>query len=251
MKKNILFILLCFFQCSILIAQDNKSIKLYTKESHMIPMRDGIMLYTEILKPIGNTESFPFLLKRTPYGSETPYEKEDSIKTEKVPAPKRLAEGGYIFVLQDIRGRSKSEGVFEVAKPLYHLKDSSKTDESTDAYDTVDWLIKNISNNNGKAGIYGISYPGLTSLQASVDPHPALKVSSPQASPADMFLGDDFHHNGAFRLSYAFEYAYLVENIKESLSLFPFPQYDVFDWYLNLGGLSNVNEKYFKGKFSS
>ena len=251
MKKIIFFIFLYFFQFSTLIAQDNKNIELYTKESYMIPMRDGIMLYTEILKPVGNTESFPFLLKRTPYGSETPYKIGDSIKTEYVPAPKRLAEGGYIFVLQDIRGRSKSEGVFEVAKPLYHLKDSSKTDESTDAYDTVDWLVKNISNNNGKAGIYGVSYPGLTSLQASVDPHPALKVSSPQASPADMFLGDDFHHNGAFRLSYAFEYAYLVENIKESLSLFPFPQYDVFDWYLNLGALSNVNEKYFKNKFPS
>lgn len=252
MKKLILLLLIIpLVSFNILIAQDNTSIKLYTKESHMIPMRDGIMLYTEILKPIGNTESFPFLLKRTPYGSETSYKKGDSIKTENMPVPKRLAEGGYIFVIQDIRGRSKSEGIFEVAKPLYHLKDSSKTDESTDAYDTVDWLIKNISNNNGKAGIYGISYPGLTSLQASVDPHPALKASSPQASPADMFLGDDFHHNGAFRLSYALEYAYLVENIKESLSLFPFPQYDVFDWYLNLGALNNVNEKYFKGKFSS
>ena len=174
MKKIIFFIFLCFFLFSILIAQDNKSIELYTKESYMIPVRDGIKLYTEILKPVGNTESFPFLLKRTPYGSETPYKIGDSIKTENVPAPKRLAEGGYIFVLQDIRGRSKSEGVFEVAKPLYHLKDSSKTDESTDAYDTVDWLVKNISNNNGKAGIYGVSYPGLTSLQASVDPHPAL-----------------------------------------------------------------------------
>jgi putative CocE/NonD family hydrolase len=249
--KNIFFSFLVFFQFTILIAQDNKSIKSYTKESYMIPMRDGIMLYTEILKPIGNTESFPFLIKRTPYGSETPFKIGDSIKNNNVPAPKRLAEGGYIFVLQDVRGKSKSEGVFEIAKPLYHLKDSSKTDESTDAYDTVDWLVKNISNNNGKAGIYGISYPGLTSLQASVNSHPALKTSSPQASPADMFLGDDFHHNGAFRLSYAFEYAYLVEKNKESLSLFPFPQYDVFDWYLKLGGLSNVNEKYFKNKFPS
>ena len=134
---------------------------------------------------------------------------------------------------------------------MYHLKDSSKTDESTDAYDTVEWLIKNIPNNNGNAGIYGISYPGLTALQASVNPHPALKASSPQGSPADMFLGDDFHHNGAFRLSYGFEYAYLVEKTKDSLSLFPFPVYDVYDWYLNLGSLENVNKKYFKGEFSS
>ena len=218
----------------------------------MIPMRDGIRLYTEILKPVVvNQKSFPFLLKRTPYGSQTIYNDGDSIKIENILAPRKLVKGGYFFVFQDIRGKSKSEGVFEVVKPLYHLTDSLKTDESTDAYDTIDWLVKNISNNNGKAGIYGISYPGLTSLQASVNPHPALKTTSPQGSPADMFLGDDFHHNGAFRLSYAFEYAYLVENMKESLSLFPFPQYDVFDWYLNLGALSNINEKYFMGKFPS
>ena len=251
MKKKIFFILLFVFQFNILFTQEIKSIELYSKESHMIPMRDGVFLYTEILKPIRDSETFPFLLKRTPYGSETPFQKGDSIKTKNIPATKKLAEGGYIFVFQDIRGRSKSEGIFEIAKPMYHLKDSSKTDESTDAYDTVEWLIKNIPNNNGNAGIYGISYPGLTSLQASVNPHPALKTSSPQASPADMFLGDDFHHNGAFRLSYAFEYAYLVENVKDSLSLFPFPQYDLFDWYLNLGALSNVNKKYFKGKFPS
>ena len=217
----------------------------------MIPMRDGISLYTEILKPISNKKKFPFLIKRTPYGSETPYQNGDSIQLNNISAPKKLLNGGYIFVFQDIRGRSKSEGEFEVARPLYHLKDNSQVDESTDAYGTIEWLLKNISNNNGNAGIYGISYPGLTALQASVNPHPALKASSPQGSPADMFLGDDFHHNGAFRLSYGFEYAYLVEKTKDSLSLFPFPEYDVFDWYLNLGALENVNKKYFKGEFSS
>jgi len=106
-------------------------------------------------------------------------------------------------------------------------------------------LIRNIPNNNGKAGIFGISYLGYTALNAICDPHPALKASSPQASPADMFLGDDFHHNGAFRLSYGFEYSYMVENEKEDNSDFPFPQFDLFDWYLKLGALSNVNEQYF------
>ena len=136
-------------------------------------------------------------------------------------------------------------------RPLYHLTDKTKTDESTDAWDTVDWLVKNIRNNNGKAGIMGISYPGYLALDASVDPHPSLKASSPQASPTDMFLGDDFHHNGAFRLSYGLEYSYLVENEKESNSNFPFPAYDVFNWYLNLGSLKNVNEKYYKNRLPS
>ena len=136
-------------------------------------------------------------------------------------------------------------------RPLYHVTDKTKTDESTDTYDAVDWLIKNIKNNNGKAGIFGISYDGYTALDASSDPHPALKASSPQASPADMFLGDDFHHNGAFRLSYGFEYSYLVENEKEANSDYPFPQFDLFDWYLKLGSLKNVNEKYYKGRLPS
>jgi putative CocE/NonD family hydrolase len=136
-------------------------------------------------------------------------------------------------------------------RPLYHLIDKTKTDESTDTYDAIDWLIRNIKNNNGKAGIFGISYDGYTALDASSDPHPALKASSPQASPTDMFLGDDFHHNGAFRLSYGFEYSYLVENEKEANSDFPFPQFDLFDWYLKLGSLKNVNEKYYKSRLPS
>ena len=138
-----------------------------------------------------------------------------------------------------------------MTRPLYHLIDKAKTDESTDAYDAIDWLVKNIKNNNGRAGINGVSYPGYLALDASVDPHPALRASSPQASPADMFLGDDFHHNGAFRLSYGFEYSYLVENDKLSNSDFPFPQYDLYNWYLQLGSLKNVNDKYFKSHLAA
>jgi uncharacterized protein len=115
----------------------------------------------------------------------------------------------------------------------------------------VDWLVKNLENNNGKAGIYGISYPGWLALVGSVDPHPALKAASEQACMGDLFLGDDFHHNGAFRLSYGMEYSYEVEFDKTTDSEFPFPQYDLYDWYLQLGPLKNVNKKYFNNKIAT
>jgi uncharacterized protein len=121
-------------------------------------------------------------------------------------------------------------------------------DESTDAWDSVDWLVKNVPNNNGRAGIWGISYSGWTTAMALIEPHPALKAASEQASPADMFLGDDFHHNGAFRLSYGFEYAALLESSKEENTHFQFDKYDTYEWYLSLGALSNANSKFFHGK---
>lgn len=212
----------------------------------MIPMRDGTRLYTVVLSPANDTVSYPFIITRTPYGVHFGPATDSVVGSDRLGYYKNMAEAGYIFVYQDLRGKFKSEGSFEMNRPIYHLTDKTKTDESTDAWDTVDWLLKNIQRNNGKAGILGISYPGYLALDASVDPHPALKASSPQASPTDMFLGDDFHHNGAFRLSYGLEYSYLVENDKESNSDFPFPAYDVFNWYLQLGPLKNVNEKYYQ-----
>jgi len=216
----------------------------------MISMRDGIKLSTVVFTPTGHTMPLPFLIQRTPYGADFLPVKEDSaILLENMePYTISMAREGFIFVYQDLRGKFNSEGSFEMNRPVYHLQDNTKTDESTDAFDTIDWLIKNIGNNNGKAGIFGISYDGYTALDASIDPHPSLKASSPQASPTDMFLGDDFHHNGAFRLSYGFEYSYLVENEKKANSDFPFPHYDLFDWYLKIGPLKNVNEKYFKNR---
>jgi hypothetical protein len=215
----------------------------------MVPMRDSVKLFTVVLSPTNYFKPVPILIERTPYGADIPLPEDSSVNVDYLgPYHKSLAKEGYIFVMQDIRGKFKSEGSFEMFRPLYHLIDKTKTDESTDAYDTVDWLIKNLKNNNGKAGIRGISYSGFLALDASVDPHPALKASSPQASPADLFLGDDFHHNGAFRLSYGFEYSYMVENAKESNSNFPFPQYDLYDWYLQMGPLKNVNERYYKNK---
>lgn len=245
MKKQLLLLGLFMGQLALLKAQP-PAIASYTKKSYMIPMRDGTKLFTVVLSPTGYDKPVPFLIQRTPYGADWPVKEDSAIATDNLPGYYRsMAKEGYILVFQDIRGKFKSEGTFEMNRPVYHKKDKTLTDESTDAYDMIDWLVKNIPNNNGKAGIFGISYDGYTALDASIDPHPALKASSPQASPADMFLGDDFHHNGAFRLSYGFEYAYLVENDKAANSDFPFPQFDVFDWYLKLGSLKNVNEKFF------
>lgn len=245
MKKLIIFFLFAFIIIQFALAQ--QTFESYTQQTYMIPMRDGVKLFTTVLSPANAKGSFPILIQRTPYGAQLP-PTYDITKSSYVGT---MAKEGYIFVFQDIRGKFKSEGTFEMNRPLYHVTDKTKLDESTDAYDAIDWLIKNIPNNNGKAGIFGVSYLGYTALDASSDPHPALKASSPQASPTDMFLGDDFHHNGAFRLSYGLEYSYMVENAKEANSQFPFPQHDVFDWYLKLGPLKNVNEKYFKGRLAA
>jgi uncharacterized protein len=227
------------------------SIQTYTKKTYRVPARDGIKLFTVVLAPTGNTKPLPLLIERTPYGADFPLPEDSTIDVNKMGMYTAMAKEGYIFVFQDLRGKFKSEGTFEMNRPLYHVYDKTKTDESTDAWDAIDWMVKNVPYNNGKAGILGISYPGVLALNASVDPHPALKASSPQAAPADMFLGDDFHHNGAFRLSYGFEYSYLVENEKEANSEYPFPQFDLYSWYLKLGPLKNVNEKLYKNKLPS
>ena len=126
-------------------------------------------------------------------------------------------------------------------------RDPHAIDEGTDTYDTIDWLLKNVPHNNGRVGLLGISYGGWLTVMAMLEPHPALKAVSEQASPADMFLGDDFHHNGAFRLSYGFEYAAMMETGKTSFH-FHFDRDDTFEWYLALGPLANVNAKYLEGQ---
>jgi putative CocE/NonD family hydrolase len=216
----------------------------YDRQEVMITMRDGIKLNTVIFTPHDQSESLPFLLLRTPYGVS------DARSPEKNQYVKDMAADGFIFVYQDIRGRYKSEGKFEMQRFNRNKKDPKAIDESTDTYDTFDWLLKNIPKNNGKAGMYGISYDGWTTVMGAMDPHPALVAVSEQATPADMFLGDDFHHNGAFRLSYGFEYAFMEEASKTD-TLFPFDKYDTYKWYLKLGPLSNVNKKYFFGKLPS
>jgi len=216
----------------------------FTKVDTMIPMRDGVRLHTSIFVPKADHGPLPFMLQRTPYGiDETP-------RRALAGYMKALADEGYIFVFQDIRGRFKSEGRFVMQRPPRSPSDPRAIDESTDAYDTIDWLLKNVARHNGRAGMLGISYDGWLTAMALLDPHPALRAVSPQASPADMFLGDDFHHNGAFRLSYGFEYAVLTE-ASDTNAQFNFDRYDTFDWYLALGALSNANARYLHGSLPS
>ncbi len=214
----------------------------------MVPMRDGKRLNTKIFTPRGQTGPLPIIFKRTPYGIQGAANNFNAYY-------KALAEDGYIFVHQDIRGKFGSEGDFVMQRPVRLRQGSGGTspldpnsiDEGTDTYDTIDWLIKNVRNNNGRVGMLGVSYDGWTTIMGAIEPHPALKAISPQASPADMWMGDDFHHNGAFRLSYGFEYAAMMESGKD-VQQFSFDRYDTFDWYLSLGPLRNINEKYLKGK---
>ncbi len=217
----------------------------FEKTNAMIAMRDGLRLNTNIFAPKNASGPLPILLERTPYNAP------ETTRGWAEGKYRALAADGYIFVFQDIRGRYKSEGQFVMQRAPVSLinggKDPKVVDEVTDAYDTVEWLIKNVPDNNGRVGIIGISYPGWTAAMATLAPHPALRAASPQASPADMFLGDDFHHNGAFRLSYGFEYATMMETNKEQVR-FDFDKYDTFEWYLRLGALSNVNEKFRHGK---
>ncbi len=218
--------------------------QLFSKTQVLIPMRDGVRLNTEIYVPKDARAPLPFLLTRTPYGlGHDAQGFNPSLRT----SYKELADDGYIFVFQDIRGRYKSEGQFVMNRPPRDKNDPKAVDESTDAYDSIEWLLKNVPNNNGRAGILGISYGGWLTVMAMLEPHPAVKAVSEQASPADMFLGDDFHHNGAFRLSYGFEYAALLETSNTNTN-FKFDTYDTYEWYLKLGALSNANGKYFQGK---
>jgi putative CocE/NonD family hydrolase len=225
----------------------------------MIPMRDGKRLNTKIFTPRlrqgsgaagSNGEPLPIIFKRTPYGIQGSAGNFNAYY-------KALADEGYIFVHQDIRGKFGSEGDFVMQRPARRRPSDpgaagsgglgSEIDEGTDTYDSIEWLIKNVRNNNGRVGMLGVSYDGWTTIMGAIEPHPALKAISPQASPADMWMGDDFHHNGAFRLSYGFEYAAMMESGKD-VQQFAFDRYDTFDWYLSLGPLANVNAKYLKGK---
>ena len=206
----------------------------------MIPVRDGVHLQTVILTPVDQQGPLPILFRRTPYGvPEKPPEQMPS-------SMKELAQDGYIFVIQNLRGRFKSEGVFKLSSSV-DLNDPKATSETTDAYDSIDWLVKNVPNNNGKVGMYGVSYDGLTTALALLHPHPALKAMSEQASPVDQWMNDDDHRFGALRESYDFEYAVMEQADKNKNTHFEFEIYDTYEWYLNLGPLSNINDKYIHG----
>ena len=213
---------------------------LFKLDEVMIPVRDGVRLQTVILTPLDQTGPLPILFRRTPYGvPETPFE-------QIPPYLKELAQDGYIFVIQNLRGRFKSEGVFNLSSWV-DLKDPKATNETTDAYDSIAWLVKNVPNNNGKVGIFGVSYDGLTSALTLLHPHPALKAVSEQASPVDQWMNDDDHRFGALRESYDFEYAVMEQADKNQNTHFNFETYDTYEWYLDLGPLSNINAKYLHG----
>src|SRR5581483_2927130 len=188
-----------FFSCSLFSqappVQPQYKPQAFVRQEVMIPMRDGVHLQTVIFTPKQSDEPLPFLMMRTPYGVPD----NEGALTGAGNFDELIADG-YIFVFQNIRGRFKSEGQFRMQRSVRDKSNANSIDEGTDAYDTIDWLLKNVPNNNGKAGMWGISYPGWLVTQALLEPHPALKAASEQASPDDMFINDDFHHNGAFRL---------------------------------------------------
>ena len=210
---------------------------LFKLQEVMIPVRDGVHLQTAILIPVDQQGRLPILFRRTPYGvPEKP--------PEQIPSSlKELAQDGYIFVFQNLRGRFKSEGVFNLSSWV-DLNDPKATNETTDAYDSIEWLLKNVPNNNGKVGMFGVSYDGLTTALTLLHPHPALMAISEQASPVDQWMNDDDHRYGALRESYDFEYAVMEQADKNKNTHFDFETYDTYEWYLDLGPLSNINAKY-------
>jgi putative CocE/NonD family hydrolase len=202
----------------------------YSRDEVMIPMRDGVRLHAVILRPTGIKDPLPFLMERTPYGVDDVTS--DSINSRYT----ELAKSGYIFVMEDIRGRYKSEGTFVMSRPTGDHHDSKQVDESTDTYDTVDWLLKNIPNNTARVGVMGVSYPGFLTMVAGIDPHPAIKAISPQAPMIDVWMGDDFFHNGAFRETYGYDYVLGLESSKENA--FGKLGKDAYDYFLQAGSFA-------------
>ena len=219
---------------------------LFEKREVMIPMRDGVKLHTEIYTPKDAKEALPIFMERTPYGISA----KDKGYSPSLYGFQHMFADGYVMVFQDIRGRFGSEGQFVMNRPVHDASDAKGVDESTDTYDTIEWLVKNVPNNNGRVGIAGISYGGFLAAMALVNPHPALKAVSEQACMGDTWLGDDFFHNGAFRLSYGYEYATSMETNKERGEL-NFDRDDLYEWYLRVGPLSNINKEYLHGKIPS
>jgi hypothetical protein len=207
----------------------------YSREETMIPMRDGIKLHAIILRPTDTHDALPFIMQRTPYGVDG--SSSDSINREYT----ELAQSGYIFVMEDIRGRYESQGQFVMMRPIAahhdpHSADPSGIDESTDTYDTVAWLLKNVPDNNGRVGVVGVSYPGFLAAEAGIDPNPAVKAISPQAPMTDVWIGDDFFHNGAFRQTYGYDYVLGMESSKENA--FGKLDEDAYDYFLKAGSFA-------------
>lgn len=236
-------------------AQDAKADSAYVREHYekteqLIPMRDGTKLFTAIYTPKDQTKKYPVLLNRTPY-TVAPYGA-DEYKKSLGNFPAEMREG-FIFVYQDVRGKWMSEGEFEDVRPVNKTKNKKAIDESTDTYDTLEWLAKNMKNYNQKAGIYGISYPGFYSTMSLVNSHPTLKAVSPQAPVTNWFLGDDFHHNGVLFLNDSFKFMSSF-GVKRPQPITPdkgpksleYPIKDNYRFYLEGGSVKELKDKYFQ-----
>jgi putative CocE/NonD family hydrolase len=225
----------------------------YTKYEYQIPMRDGVKLFTAVYVPKDASQAYPIMLNRTPY-SVGPYGA-NAYPGGAGPS-RRFEEEGFIFARQDVRGRFMSEGEFVNMRPEGHAKPGTKEiDESTDTYDTIEWLLKNIPNNNGRVGLSGISYPGFYAAAGMIDSHPALKAVSPQAPIADWFIGDDFHHNGAFFLFDAFAFFSGFGRPRSGPTTsypgrFTYGTPDGYQFFLGLGPLRDANERHFHNEIA-
>ncbi len=246
MQKRLIFSLLLGFSFNA-IAQNADStwfVNNYEKKELYVPMRDGVKLFTSFYLPKDGSEKHPFLLTRTPY-SCAPYG-EDKFVPVWTSYKMKYAREGYIFVTQDVRGRYMSEGVFQDVRPFNKNKRGNEIDEASDTYDAVDWMVKNISNNNGNVGVFGTSYPGFYSTQAALSGHPAVKAVSPQAPVTDWFIGDDFHHNGAFFQTDAFRFYPTFGKphpvpTKDYGPGFTSPVKDNYEFFLRAGSLKNLS----------
>jgi hypothetical protein len=251
MLKTTLLALLC--TSSFVFGQGIDWVKQnYQKREAMVPMRDGTHLFTAIYTPKDTSRAYPFMMVRSPYSS-APYGP-DAYRGNLGPSEK-YARSGYIFVYQDVRGRFQSEGTWVEMTPHKPVKRGPKdVDESSDTYDTVEWLLKNVPGNNGRAGLTGVSYPGFYAAAGMIDAHPALKAVSPQAPIVDLFRGDDSFHNGAFYLAANFGfYTFFGPHDGPTMpggrfERFDYGTLDGYEFYLNLGPLSNADEKHFKFK---
>jgi len=225
----------------------------YTKYEHRIPMRDGIRLFTRVYVPKDDSQTWPILLLRTPYALK-PYGADNY--TDPSGSFETLAKDGFILVTQDVRGRFGSEGEYVHVRPFQPEKGPKDVDESSDTWDTVDWLVKNVPGNNGNVGLFGISYPGFYASMGMIDSHPALKAASPQAPIADWFIGDDVHHNGSFFLAQNFGFFYwfaeqVDDPLHEEIKRFHFGTPDGYDFFLRMGPLANSDTLYFQGRSPS